>query len=217
VFREKFINSELVAIEKRVSLLQNERGVVLVFSLIVLVIMSLLAIFATTISNIEIQTSTNNEKFQTAFSLGEGVAVEGVGLLNNETYDNLISHTPDLTGTSYENWLDTHGIFFTGGTGPDLTNPANWDTGGDNTSPSALNQPMDRGGLMPPGFVAGVDHLHFAVQDTGIAAGYDETAEIQIRAYFLNGLYEVSRQSAFPGDNILEMGYRMPLVAPESL
>ena len=69
--------------------------------------MSMLAVFAVSISNIEIQSATNNEKFQTSFLLGEGVAVEAVGLLNNQTYDNLIQHTPDLFG-KYEDWLDKH-------------------------------------------------------------------------------------------------------------
>ncbi len=196
---------------------RNEDGVVLVLSLIILVIMSLLAVFAVSISNIELQSSTNNEKFQTSFLLAEGVAVESVGLLNKQTYNNLIQHTPDLYAGRYENWLDKHGTYFVGGTGPDLTDPANWDLTSDYTSPTALKQNMDQGGLQPPGFNSTHDRLLFAAQDTGIAPGFDETAEIQVRAYFLYSMYNVKRPSAFPGKHIIEMGYRMPLSEPESL
>lgn len=195
----------------------NESGFVLVLSLIILVIMSLLAVFATNISNIEIQTSTNNEKFQTAFFLGEGVAVEGVGVLNNEAYDKLISHNPYLTGLPYTAWLNTHPIYFSGGTGADLTDADSWDVGGVKITSTALTDQMDEGGLRPPGFDTANDHLAFAVQDTGVAAGYDESSNPQVRAYFLYGFYDVGRQSAFPGKNIIELGYRMPLTQPESL
>ena len=195
--------------------LSDDHGVVLVFSFFVLVILSLMAAFAASISNIETLTSTNNEKFQTAFLIGEGVTVESVGLLKNTSYDEMISHSPTLVG-DYENWLDKYnGVgYFEDEGGPDLTDPDNWDQSGDATTFTGFTQSMDKGGFLPPGFDSTADRIMFAVQDAGIATreSADTSSGEQVRAYHLFGLYDVGRNAAFPGMDIMEMGFKMRLV-----
>ena len=200
----------------------NESGVVLIFSLVVLVILSLMAVFATSISTIETQTSTNNEKFQTYFLLGEGVTVEPVSLLKSETYENLSSQTPDLVG-NYQAWLDKYnGVgYFENAGGPDLTDPNNWDTGTDKTTPTQIDQDLSQGGFLPPGFdsSAGKDRIMFGVQDAGIASGEskDTSGKTQVRAYHLYGLYDVGKNAAYPGTNLMEMGYKLKLIKEDQM
>ena len=199
---------------------EKEKGFVLVMALCFLVIMSLLGIFATQISNIELQTSTNNEKFQTSFTLGEAVTVESVAILRQEPINNLKIHTPDLTGLPYQNWLSQH-QYFEGNfdnTKPDFI-LGDWTTGVEAgaSTPTAMNDPLDQGGIQPPGFTVGTDLLHFAVQDTGRSSVSDiSEGSLEIRNYYLYGNYNVGRNAAYPGSMLLEMGYRYPLVEDES-
>ena len=115
--------------------------------------------------------------------LGEGVAVEGVGLLNNQTYNQLVSRTPNLFGI-----YQTHGLkqmqiklreepglisveLLTGAGGEHL---AHIDESDYVIMVVCFRQDLMR--LMT--------RLNFAVQDTGGADGYDDSQDsVEVRAY----------------------------------
>lgn len=220
--------------------LNNERGVVIVISLLILVILSLLGALSLRIANNEVMTAGNQESYLTTFYMLEGVAVEGISRLE---YQNNGEDCATAGGecrvkelhnieTAALTWLDevysgtsltAYDLTITGSTnlplGPmpiPLAYPGNWL----NAKSSRIAAPLIVGNanaLEPIGYneaAPSSDLIRFAVQDNGLTGIYSIGSDDPIvHGYKLYGLYEVNRGAGkgFTGRDVVEMGYRMEL------
>jgi hypothetical protein len=212
--------SKLLKTNSFVRPLHNERGVVLVMSMLLLVILSLLGALSLRIANNEVLTAGNSEESIMKFYMLEGVGLEGVARLE---YQNDGSTCPgcrveklynvkDLADEDVK-WLDE--VYSGTATASDLTIIDNWASP---TRASAVAESLsvdEQYSLEPLGYDEGSgDRVRYAVQDNGRTGIYSiGSSDPVIRGYEIYGLYDVKRGSgkAFTGKGIVEMGYRMEL------
>lgn len=202
--------------------LQGEQGMVLVIALMIMVILSLLASFATTVSNTERLIATNDEIFINNFYAAEAVCIEAGANLEAIPNTNLQTSATWGTGNTYP-WLES--AKSPADPNPDIADPdGNGADPGTNlayqnrwpyaAAPSvtpantALNAaPND---IVPPGS-APPDRIQYAAQDLGVAAGGSVTVgQPQTHAYALYGMYDVNRGAGktYHGKLIVSMGYK---------
>lgn len=233
--------SRFFQIKKIARPVNNERGVVLVMSLLLLVVLTLLGALSLQIANNEILTAGNTEESQMKFYMLEGVGVEGVARLEYQNtsggdcgsaipVDCRVKELHNVETTALP-WLDE---VYSGGsltaydltiTGNNLTAgpmpipaayPNNWFSA--KTSPVAV--PLRAGNsnaLEPNGYneaAPSLDLIRYAVQDNGRTGIFSiGSSDPEIHGYKIYGLYDVNRGSgkAFTGRSVVEMGYRMEL------
>lgn len=191
--------------------LEDEQGMVLVIALMIMVILSLLASFATTVSMTERQIAKNDEIFGHNFYAAEAVCVEAGATLETIPNTNLLTTTTWGTGNTYP-WLepakasdpDPDGD---GTPGTDLELQANWPMA---VLPQIIPANTALANITPPGSAA-PDRIRYAAQDLGIAAGGSITVgSPQTHAYALFGMYDVNRGvgKSYHGKLLVGMGYR---------
>jgi Tfp pilus assembly protein PilX len=213
--------SKLLKTNSFVRPLHNERGVVLVMSMLLLVILSLLGALSLRIANNEVLTAGNSEESIMKFYMLEGVGLEGVARLE---YQNDGSACPGCRVEKLYNvkdlavgdlvWLDE--VYSVTTTAPDLTIIDNWASA--STKALGVADGLSVGNqysLEPLGYDESLgDRVRYALQDNGRTGIYSiGSSDPVIRGYEIYGLYDVKRGSgkAFTGKGIVEMGYRMEL------
>ena len=200
----------------------NEKGVVLVMALVVLVILTLLGTLSTQIANNEVMTSGNQEGYLVTFYMIEGVGIEGISRLefqNNTGNDCSATipidcrvkelYNPDTTALP---WLDetfsgtsatAYDLTVTGSTnlpsGPmpiPLAYPNNWLNAKTSAVVNTLQQP-NVFALEPSGYdeaAPASDLIRYAVQDNGRTGSYSiGSSDPEIHGYKIYGLYDVNR------------------------
>ena len=181
----------------------DERGMILIISLLLLVVLSLMSVAAVYMSNSEQTIAANNEVIQNNFYALEAVCVEAAMAIEDLDDD-------DLNGTNVQTWVKNDYI-------DHLSNPiAALDMSLNTNWPSAQVTPrntrLNSGttDIVPAGSVA-PDRIQYAVIDTGFAAGSSMTSGSEVvHAYALYAMYDVrfGAGKAFPGRMIMSMGHK---------
>ncbi len=182
----------------------NERGAVLVVSLLMLVILSIMGAFAMTISMIEQRVTLNSEIFQHNFYSVEGATLEAAAVID-ETDDTIL-----LNSGAFPAWLK-------------VQNPA-IDMRFSNQWPSALIAPAGTTlnsaptNITPPGYApdgtSGGDRIWNAAIDNGICAGASLTDPTkEEHCYDVYGMYDIKRGAgkAYTGRMLMTVGYKKVL------
>ena len=193
---------ELISMKR--TTIDNERGAVLVVSLMMLVILSIMGAFAMTISMIEQKVTRNSEVFQHNFYSVEGATLEAAAVID-QTDDSIL-----LNSGAFPAWLKVQQP------GINLRFSNQW--------PSALIAPADTTlngaptNITPPGYApdgtTGGDRIWNAAIDNGICAGgslTDPTKEEH--CYDVYGMYDVKRGTGktYTGRMMMTVGYKKVL------
>jgi hypothetical protein len=183
---------------------KNERGAVLVVSLLMLVILSIMGAFAMTISMIEQKVTLNSEIFQHNFYSAEGTTLEAAAIID-QTDDSILLDPP-----AFPPWLKSQDPAI------DLTFQAQWPSALIAPQGTTLNgAPTD---ITPPGYApdgtSAGDRIWNAAIDNGICAGgslTDPTKEEH--CYDVYGMYDVNRGAgkAYTGRMLMTVGYKKVL------
>lgn len=162
--------------------LGNENGSVMVLALLMLALLSIMGVSATTTSTIELQIAANDKNYKQNFYKAEGGSMEAATRLENETDTTiLIERTP-----AYLNAYDSS---------VDMTQSSNWDyddAGGDDNAETA-DAIVDSNGT-----------TYFSIIDIGIADGSSlSLGGTNLHEYAIYGLYKNT-----DGESLVEVGYR---------
>ena len=117
-------------LRKSEQLLQNEDGVAIIAVTMILVMLTIIGIATTRVSNTEVTISGNQSVYQRTFYQAEGATIEAIDLL--ESMPN-----PD---TSTETWLENDLNTIPVG---NLNDAASWDTGWDGTGTTPATSTMN--------------------------------------------------------------------------
>ena len=131
-------------LRKPAQLLHNEDGVAIIAVTMILVMLTIIGIATTNVSNTEVTISGNQSVYQRTFYQAEGATIEAIDLLEN---------MPD-PDTSTESWLENDlGTI----TAADLQDAASWDNGWVNTgtSPAASTMTDTQYVVIAEGIIAG--------------------------------------------------------------
>ena len=186
----------------------NEQGMVLVIALMIMVILSLLASFATTVSNTERFIASNDEIYLHNFYTAEAVCVEAGANIEAMPNSNLKDSTTWGSGNTYP-WLesampgspDPDGD---GAPGTDLTRQANWPMAG---APQVIPATTTLPNIIPAGSIA-PDRIQYAVQK--VDQQLVPIGDPQPHIYTLYGMYDVNRGAgkSYHGKLLIAMGYK---------
>ena len=187
----------------------NDQGMVLVIALMVMVILSLLAAFATTMSNTERMIAANDEVYTHNFYGAEAVCVEAGANLEAIPNGNLKTTTTWGAGKTYP-WLesampadpDPDGD---GQPGTDLELQANWPMAG---APQVIPATTALPNITPPGS-APPDRIQYAAQKIGVS-GTLIMGQPQTSVFALYGMYDVNRGvgKSYTGKVLIAMGFK---------
>ena len=197
----KLFNGSYEACTRQV---RNEKGMVLVTTLLIMVILLIMGTVSVTIRNTEQRIVTNTEVFQHNFYSVEGVTLEGVSN---------IADIPDIDFTtgSLPTWLRVYDP-----TLMDIRDNAEW-------GPSGLITPKETAltsGVMDIspqgytdlpataiGFVSG-NRIGSAVSDKGVCGGSLTDPTKQERCFDVFGMYDVDKDSWYSGKMLMMIGYK---------
>ncbi len=182
----------------------NDRGMILIISLLLLVVLSIMSVAAIFMSSNEQSIAANHEVIQNNFYALEAVCVEAamvIDSLPDNQLNGLGGALPTWVRTDYLDHLNNPGV------GLDLSLNANW--------PSAqitpVNTSLNSGStdVVPPGS-GGTDRIQYAVIDTGFAPGSSMTSGVEVtHAYALYAMYDVNGTGkAYPGRMLMSMGHK---------
>lgn len=188
---------------------ENDQGMVLVMALMVMVILSLLAAFATTMSNTERMIAANDEIYTHNFYAAEAVCVEAGANLEAIPNNNLKTTVTWGVGNTYP-WLesamptdpDPDGD---GTPGTNLELQANWPMAG---APQVIPATTAQANITPPGS-APPDRIQYASQKIGVT-GSLIMGQPQTHVFALYGMYDVNRGAgkSYTGKVLIAMGFK---------
>lgn len=164
--------------KKRDILIKSEDGSVLVVALVMLVLLTLLGISATTTSSIEMRISGNERTYKDNLYRAEAAAMAGAQMLENETNVDVLKLVTPLD----PDWLK--------GSLPDayIRSDTNWDPSNNNSDES-----IDSSG-------------RYLAVDNGIAPG--SSLDIGASSTLLHEFGVFGRSANRGGEVIIEIGYR---------
>jgi hypothetical protein len=164
--------------QKLASILNNEEGSVILFSIMILALLMIVSVSSTTTSNTEVQIASNERVYQQNFYMAEGATIEAVE--DMEQPNNL----EDLKDRS---------LPYVNDPGMDMSDPETWnfdDADGDDNSELASNA------LDPEG------NTCFSAVYQGVAPGSSlGLGKTRVHAYQINGMCNNS------GVSMIEIGY----------
>lgn len=175
----------------------GEQGFVLVASLMVLVILSLLGAFASSVSNTETSIASNNVIYKRAFYSGEALSVEGAAIVEEQA-DDWYGDDPVAMPAGVVDNAD--------GSKANMSDQTAWSAA--NSEESSIIA------LRPPGYSTGApdnDRIRYAVQDMGFAGGVDlSNPTYVVHTYDIYGIYDVDSGGGktYPGKMLIATGYK---------
>lgn len=191
--------------------LNNESGVVLVTTLLIMVVLAIMGTAAMTIRNTEQSITLNSEVFQHNFYAVEAVALEGAAAIENTSDTTLwnVSAVPTAPALWLKLQEDPSVV--------DLSQSSQWPgtvTPNDTTLDAGI---VD---ITPPGYAddgtASGDRIWYAAMDVGICGGDLTDPTKREKCYDVYGMYDVKSGAgkAYHGRKMLQVGYKKVIYEP---
>lgn len=197
----KLLNKKYVIITRSVN---NEHGMVLVTTLLIMVILLIMGTVSVTIRNTEQRIVTNTEVFQHNFYALEGTTLEGVSNVADIA-------DSDITSGSVPTWLSVYDPAIV-----DIRDSNEWGLSG-SVTPEETGLTSGQMDITPQGytdvpassagFVSG-NRMGFAVSDEGVCGGSLTDPTKQERCFDVFGMYDVDKDSWYSGKMMLMIGYK---------
>lgn len=185
---------------KSANMKMGEQGSALIAAIMILAILSLLGAYATTVSNTESIITRNNVIYSQAFYSAEGLCIEGTALIE-EDGDNWYGDPTSLpAGVVKSN------------SAQDMTKFSGWDFSTWTNCVKTAIYDLRPAGYSPYGSAPDkIDHIVYAIQDKGVAAGYDSSnPNYDIHDYDIYAMYDVKPGAGktYPGRVLMAIGYK---------